>query len=79
MEENTEVFVITEHSLQDKIYTIRGQKVMLDFELAEIYGYEKKILIDKSRIINKNLRVKILCFNFQMKKLRSFQGAKISP
>ncbi len=42
MEENTEVFVITEHSLQDKIYTIRGQKVMLDFELAEIYGYETK-------------------------------------
>lgn len=39
MEENTEVFVITEQSLQDKIYTIRGQKVMLDFELAEIYGY----------------------------------------
>ena len=42
MEENTEVFVITERSLQDKIYTIRGQKVMLDFELAEIYGYETK-------------------------------------
>lgn len=30
---------ITEQSLQDKIYTIREQKVMLDFELAEIYGY----------------------------------------
>lgn len=26
----------------DKIYTVRGQKVMLDFELAEIYGYETK-------------------------------------
>ena len=39
MEEKTEVFVITEQSLQDKIYTIREQKVMLDFELAEIYGY----------------------------------------
>ena len=25
-----------------KIYIIRGQKVMLDFELAEIYGYETK-------------------------------------
>ena len=23
-------------------YIIRGQKVMLDFELAEIYGYETK-------------------------------------
>jgi len=26
------------------IYTIRGQKVMLDFELTEIYGYETKRL-----------------------------------
>ena len=42
MEEKTEVFVITEQSLQEKIYTIRRQKVMLDFELAEIYGYETK-------------------------------------
>ena len=33
------VFEINEESLQDKIYTIRGHKVMLDFELAEIYGY----------------------------------------
>lgn len=39
MEENTGVLVITEDTLQDKIYNIRGQKVMLDFELAEIYGY----------------------------------------
>ena len=39
MEERTEVFVVTEQSLQEKIYYVRGQKVMLDFELAEIYGY----------------------------------------
>ena len=39
MEEKTEVFVVTEQSLQEKIYYVRGQKVMLDFELAEIYGY----------------------------------------
>ena len=42
MEEDTEVFVITEQSLNEKIYIIRGQKVMLDFELAEIYGYKTK-------------------------------------
>ena len=29
-------------SIRDKIYTIRGVKVMLDFDLAEIYGYETK-------------------------------------
>jgi len=27
---------------QEKIYLIRGQKVMLDADLAEIYGYETK-------------------------------------
>lgn len=29
-------------NISDKIYTIRGQKVMLDFDLAKIYGYETK-------------------------------------
>ena len=42
MEEKAEVFVITEQSLQNKIYYIRGHKVMLDVDLAEIYGYETK-------------------------------------
>ena len=28
--------------MKDKIYTIRGQQVMLDFDLAEIYGYTTK-------------------------------------
>ncbi|MBQ3440911.1 ORF6N domain-containing protein [Candidatus Saccharibacteria bacterium] len=34
-----EIIKITEGNLYNKIYTIRGQKVMLDFDLAEIYGY----------------------------------------
>lgn len=33
---------IDESTLQSKIYTIRGQPVMLDFDLAKIYGYETK-------------------------------------
>ena len=37
-----DVVIIDENSIKDKIYEIRGQKVMLDFELAEIYGYETK-------------------------------------
>lgn len=28
--------------IKDKIYTVCGEQVMLDFELAEIYGYETK-------------------------------------
>ena len=31
--------IINEDMLRDKIYTIRGQKVMLDYDLAKIYGY----------------------------------------
>ena len=27
-------------AIQNKIYEIRGQKVMLDFDLAEMYGTE---------------------------------------
>ena len=38
----TEIAIVDERTLRDKIYTIRGVKVMLDFELAEIYGYETK-------------------------------------
>lgn len=37
--QETEAAIISEEMLQSKIYTIRGQKVMLDYELAEIYGY----------------------------------------
>ena len=41
-EENKEIVVIDETTIKSKIYYIRNQKVMLDFELAEIYGYETK-------------------------------------
>ena len=40
--DNNKLIIINEESIKDKIYEIRGQKVMLDFELAEIYGYETK-------------------------------------
>ena len=41
-EENKEIVVIDETTIKSKIYYIRNQKVMLDFELAEIYGYETR-------------------------------------
>ena len=40
----SEVTIVDEHTIQDKIYEVRGVKIMLDFELAEIYGYETKYL-----------------------------------
>ena len=41
VEEKESIF-INEEMIQSKIYCVRGQKVMLDYELAEIYGYETK-------------------------------------
>ena len=35
----TEIAIVDEKSIRDKIYVIRGVQVMLDFELAELYGY----------------------------------------
>lgn len=37
--------------IENKIYEIRGQKVMLDFDLAEMYGVETKYL---KRIVRRN-------------------------
>ena len=39
---SAEIAVIDERTIRDKIYVVRGVQVMLDFELAEIYGYETK-------------------------------------
>ena len=38
-ENKKEIVVVNKETIKDKIYHIRGQKIMLDFELAEIYGY----------------------------------------
>ena len=37
-----EIIILNENDLKNKIYTIRGVQVMLDSDLAEIYGYETK-------------------------------------
>ena len=42
MDDKNEIVIINEESLKDKIYFIRGQQVMLDSDLAKIYGYTTK-------------------------------------
>ena len=44
MADNNKLMVVDESTLKDKIYIIRGQQVMLDSDLAEIYGYETRYL-----------------------------------
>ena len=41
-EMENEIMIHSETDLRSKIYTIRGIQVMLDFDLAEIYGYSVK-------------------------------------
>ena len=42
MAENTELMTVD--NICNRVYIIRGQQVMLDYDLAEIYGYEVKRL-----------------------------------
>ena len=39
----TKIAIVDKRTIRDKIYEVRGVKVMLDFELAEIYGYTTKV------------------------------------
>ena len=42
MAENAELMTV--NNICNRVYIIRGQQVMLDYDLAEIYGYEVKRL-----------------------------------
>ena len=41
-EEKKEIMILDENKIRDLIYVVRGQKVMLDMDLAKIYGYSTK-------------------------------------
>ena len=56
------VIEVTEEYLKEKLYKIRGKRVLLDADLAEIYGYDTKGFNRQVKIILKNL-MKILCLN----------------
>lgn len=56
---------LNEDLIASKIYIVRGQKVMLDFELAEIYGYETK---NFNRQVKNNLAKFDEDFMFQLTK-----------
>ena len=50
--EEKELVVLTEEYLMSKIYIIRGVQVMLDADLAAIYGYETRYF---NRQVNNNI------------------------
>ena len=44
MSKNSLVKLVEEEKIMNKIHVIRNHKVMLDFDLAEMYGVETKRL-----------------------------------
>lgn len=50
--ESQDEMQLSEESVMNKIYYIRGQKVMLDRDLAKLYGVETKQL---KRQVNRNI------------------------
>ncbi len=53
---------VSQTNIESKIYTIRGHKVMLDFDLAEMYGVENKRLKEQVRPTQNDFR-KTSCLN----------------
>lgn len=62
---NKEIMIVDENNIKDKIYSIRGQRVILDFDLAEIYGYETRKLNEQ---VKTNIERLGPNFMFQLKK-----------
>lgn len=52
-------------TIQTKIYEVRGQKVMLDFDLAELYEVETRIL---NQAVKRNIKRFPIDFMFQLRK-----------
>ena len=65
MVENTEL--VTVDNICNRVYIIRGQQVMLDVDLARIYGYEVKAL---NQQVKRNIDRFPEDFMFQLKKKR---------
>lgn len=60
---NSELSIYDENYLKSKIYIIRGVQVMLDVDLAEIYGYETK---NFNRQVKNNIERFDADFRFQL-------------
>jgi hypothetical protein len=58
-----EIAIHSQSDLKNKIYTIRGQQVMLDADLANIYGYSTK---DFNRQVKNNIKRFDEDFRFQL-------------
>ena len=57
--------LVTVEAIRNCVYVIRGQQVMLDFDLANIYGYELKAM---NQQVKRNMERFPEDFMFQLEK-----------
>jgi hypothetical protein len=62
-EKKASEIILQSEIIENKIYVIRGQKVMLDRDLAELYGVETRVL---NQAVRRNLKRFPEDFMFQM-------------
>ena len=62
---DNDLMIYDEDDLKSRIYIIRGVQVMLDFDLAKIYGYETRYF---NRQVNNNIERFDLDARFQLSK-----------
>ena len=61
MKKQTTEITIPDETLMNRIYVIRGVKVMLDADLAELYGVETKNL---NKAVSRNIKRFPIDFRF---------------
>ena len=76
MENNMIIPELNKETIESMIYTIRGQKVMLDFDLAKIYGYTTKAFNQQVKN-NKEKFPNDLMFRLNKNKVFNFLRSKI--
>ena len=91
MNQEITVMELTEQNIESMVCEIRGQKVMLDFDLARIYGYATKRFNEQ---VKNNIEKFPEDFMFQLTKeewqgilmpknwlqvMKNLYGAKMSP
>ena len=76
MEEQNEL-ILGETQLKDKIYVIRGVQVMLDADLAEIYGYTTKRLNEQVKNNIEKFDEEDLMFQLTKEEVKELSRSKI--
>ena len=59
------IITLNEYAIKNKVYIIRGLSVMMDRDLANLYGIDKRRLVEK---VKKNITIFPSDFMFQLTK-----------